>query len=729
MGEERARDMAVRIGGLEPAAPRAAWSAPGDILTIAMRRRWQITLVILASVLVALSLAMTSTPRYISTATVMLDVYQSDIADIRAVAAGVTSDSRDVRSQVEVLVSRNVLGRVVDSLELTTDPYFNPTLDDTPPSVLRFLNPLYYMSQARAGVSAVLSSIKEAASSEETAMQRPVLSERDRAIDILRASTTVAPVHFSFVFNISVELPDARKSALVANEIARQYILNQIDLKYERTEQATAWLRQRVEDLRVQLEEAEAALAVFLEKSGLRPEDSNEALLIRLGSARDRLAEIEEQRAELLNRRAALDAIDPGRMTVEDLRDLGQAGVLNGIERVADMIERGQSGARETLRTLTENQRQRVATDIANADINIANLRRNIEQVEEQLRSRSEQLTKLGQLMREKETVAELYQTFLSRLGEASVQRGVYTADAVVISEARMPVKPAFPRNSSFFLGGLMAGTILAALLVGLLEALDRSFRLTEEIEAQTGYPVIGSIPQSRGVRNRSPIEHMEKNPTSPFSEAIRNLRTSIQLSNVDRKAKVVCFTSAVQREGKTTTAVATAQSFGARSVAGRRVVVVDLDLRVRRVTKLMLPGRESAPGFLAYMSGQAALDEIITRDTGASFDVIGVEETVKVTTDLFASQRFEQLLTQLRGTYDVVILDTPPVLALSDVRLIARRVDMLIFAVRWKATTHYLVQHALHLLGMFGTGNLSIVMTHVDLGKSTGYGGYYNYR
>lgn len=724
MGEERAREFPIQIENLKSASSRQVWNASGDILAIIVRRKWQIALVIFATVVISIAMAQNATPRFVATSTLMLDVNNEELTDVRNIAAGLSSDSREIRSQVEVLLSRKLMARVVDTLDLTNHPYFNPDLEASEPSLLRFLTPSYYIRLARRAVSAAIPSNPGPAGAQEPV----ILSERDKAIDTLRGVTTVIPVHFSFVFNISVELPDPRLAATVANAIADEYILNQIDLKYERTEQATVWLRQRVDELKTQLQEDEAAIAQFLEASGIRPEETTDDLIGRLSAARSRLDELTKVRAEAVRRLATIDALDAAVLTPAEVAALDEAGTLPGVGRLAGVLESNPATARDTLARAIETQRARAIADSRNADVNLANLQRNIDRLEEQLRTRSDQLTQLGQLQREAQTTGELYQTFLSRLREASVQRGIYTADAVVISEARVPIAPSYPQKMSFVMAGAMFGAILAAVMVGLLEAFDRSFRLPEELESQSGCAVIGSVPEVKLMRGRSPIDYMTKNPTSPFAESIRNLRTSIQLSDVDRKSKVICFTSAVQREGKTTTALATANSFASRNSGGRRTIIIDLDLRVRRVSKLTQAGQEGA-GLLAYMRGNATLDEIIVAGEEFPFDVIGVEQTVKVTTDMFSSHRFEQLIADLRQRYDVIVLDTPPVLALPDARLISKIADMTIFAVRWKSTSRYLVQHALRLLNMFGSRNLSMVMTYVNLGKATGYSGYYKYK
>ncbi len=713
MNELRAKDYAVAAKpgstSLEPASP--SHNAAGDFLGVLWRRKWLIGAIVLGCLALGVFWAKTVTPRYTATATVKLDVYQPGIADIETVVTGLTGDTREVRSQLQVIRSRSLLGRVVDAMDLTKDPEFNPFL--TPkedPSV-------FSMSYV---LGLVFGSPGPSAGPSE-------IEVRERAIDALAGRTNVLPVHFSFVFGVAVQTTDPQKSADIANMIAEQYILNQIEVKYRATEQAAGWLSNRVSELKVALEDAEAAVAIHRAQNELVGEEAVEQLSQRLISLRSTLSDVTKSRNEAVSRLAQIEAL----AAQQDLAGLAALTGSIRLENLAKTIA-GNGGPEAAANAAAVARfelelkavRDRLGREVTQSESSMVKLGQSIADLEVRQDKQGADLVLLRQLEREAEAASVIYETFLSRLKETSVQQGVHKADAIVISEARVPRARSFPRYRIVLGAALLIGLLIASIIVAILETLDQTFSTPDELERFTGLPVLGLIPSAPITARGNILKFAMARPTSPFMEAVRNLRTSVQLSGVDGDVQVIALASAAEGEGKTTLTMSLAHSSATQ--ANKKVLVMDCDLRRRRLTSEL--GGKGLPGIIAYFSGSKTIDDIIHPMDNGAFDIVFADKSPKITADIFASQKFERLMTELRKRYDLVIIDTPPVLALTDVRVIANYVDMLLFSVSWKRTRRKLVRAAMAALAMTKPKRIATVMNRMNIGKSIGYYGSYYY-
>lgn len=718
MNELRAKDYAIAAQPspaiVESGAPQT--SSATDVLSIVWRRKFLIGAIVIVALALGVLWARSATPRYTASATLKLDVYQPGIADIESVVSGITGDTREVRSQLQILRSRLLLGRVVDALGLTNDAEFNPRLRprSTGPN---YFSLSYWLVQAGIFRAPKTTSVTEI-SQEEI---------RDRAIDALIARTTVIPVHFSFVFSVSVQTESPEKSAEIANVIAEQYILNQIEVKYNATEQAASWLSNRVSELKESLEESEEAIAAHRAANELTTDEAVDQLAQRLISLRSTLAEVAQSRIDAGARLAELTALS-------EAGELSKIAELTGsirLENLANTIQQdGGPDAEVNNAAVTRFNAElqavlnRLQREVSSSEQNVSKLQASVAELESRQSDQSSNMVVLRQMEREAQAASLIYETFLSRLKETTVQQGVHKADAIVISQARVPKSRSFPRYRMVLGAALFIGLFIAGAIVVLLETLDQTFSTPEELERFTGLPLLGLIPNAPVTARSNILKYAISRPTSPFVEAIRNLRTSVQLSGVDGDVQVVAVASSTEGEGKTSLCLSLGHSSATQ--ANRKVLVLDCDLRRRRMTAAL--GGRGMPGIIAYFSGTKTIDEIIHRVDSAEFDVIFADKSPKITADIFASQKFADLIAECRDRYDFIIIDTPPVLALTDVRVISGHTDMLLFAVGYKRTKRRLVRAGLAALSMTKPKRIAVVFNRMNIGKSIGYYGSYYY-
>ena len=638
-----------------------------------------------------------ATPMYRSTAVVMLNNREEQVVELGNVVGGLTADSTVVNTEVEVLKSRILLGKVVDELELTEDPEFNTSL------------------QTASMISKIEESMKSALlpTSPDTGTSIPA-STRDRTISALRSAITISNISRSLVFQVTVETMDRDKSARIANTLADLYILNQLEVKFEATEQATTWLTERVTDLQIALENAEEEVKDFRAGTSLVSTEALRGLEVQVKDMRERIDNTQAAQEAAETRLAAMRAAETPEQRAEVTNDLQ-------LQRMLPRV--GEPAIAESFETRFETLLARAENDIERQQSQLATLRESLTTLEDQIDRQSQDLITLQQLTREAEASRLLYEYFLSRLKETSAQQGVQQADSRIISPAVVPDAAASPRKTMILAMAMILGLIVGAAFVLLRESRHRAFRNAEQLETATGYAAIGQIPLIPAKRRKDAISYLKEKPSSAAAEAIRNLRTSVMLSNVDTPPKLIMTSSAVSGEGKTTVALSLTQNFAAM---GKKVLLIEGDIRRRVFGQYLQTDRTE--GIVSGLTGTRTFDDVVVHSELLGADVLLGDKGQSNAADIFSSERFSSLLEELRSRYDIVLIDTPPVLIVPDPRVIAQNVDATVFVVRWDRTQKEQVIGALREFESVGKPVSGLVLNQISPRgmKRYGYGNNY---
>jgi succinoglycan biosynthesis transport protein ExoP len=671
------------------------------------------------------------TPMYRSTAVVMLDQREEQVIDLQSVVSGLGADFLSIQAEIEVLRSRSLAERVVISAKLEQDPFFNPLLvvETAEPSLWNPINILFM------GLDLFKATIRGVVTEEPTVTSEdldPTYWVRQRAIDTLISSLIVTPMGDTYVYGLTIEVEDPTQAAFLANKVAEMYILDQLEVKFEATQQATSWLSGRVAELKVQLEAAEAAVENFTSDTTLISEESLAGLSRQIKDLREREGELLRQ-AEDLDARAAsivtLTKTSDFHALAEALSSPRLIGLASDIAALT-----GQTGAEAQRTALAarfesemSRQVQRLELERERARGQAEAVRTTITDLEAQFSAQSLDLVALRQLQREAEASRLIYEYFLNRMKETSVQQGIHQADSRILSQAVISLRPSYPQKTSTVLLAAIFGGVIGALFVLIRDQLNRSFRTSDELENATGLPVLGAIPIAPVRKRRGLLEYAVAKSSSAMVEAIRNMRTGVLMANVDRTPQVIMLTSSLPKEGKTTTSLLLAQNAAA---LGKSVLLMECDLR-RRTFRSYFP-EKPAGGLLSVLSEAMTFDEAVLHDEATGLDVLMGEETKTNAADVFSSRRFEAFLEEMRGRYDMIVIDTPPVLAVPDARVIAPLVDAVLYCVRWNVTHRDLVRNGLQMFGQIKVRVTGLALTQVDQRKLAkyGYGGYsYYYR
>ncbi|MCK0097149.1 polysaccharide biosynthesis tyrosine autokinase [Yoonia sp. F2084L] len=649
-----------------------------------------------------------ATPIYTTSASVALETRQDQVVDIESVVSGISGDQVAINTEVEVLRSRRLIGKVVTDLDLTQDPEFNRTLQET-------------SSLSLGGVAAA---VRENILGQT--VTEPVYTDQqifDAVITTLLTKISVTNIRQSYVFRITVVTENPEKSALIANRLAELYVEDQIALKFEKTAEATEWLTDRVAELQIELETSETQLKDFSSNTDLISPEGLVALNRQLKDLRERQSDLTTTFATMDMRvsalKAALETGDLSQMAAaadspEFTRLLG-----NATTPLTQEVFRNQYDA---LIARTELERSRAQTQLATVELSIVELSESIE-------TQSVELVALQQLQREAEASRLIYEFFLNRLKETSVQQGLQQAESRILSAAVVPNGPSAPRIPIILVLSLLLGLMAGAAIVLLREFSQNTFRVAEDLEARTGYAVIGQVPLIPARHRKKVLTYLQDKPNSAAAEAIRNLRTSLLLANLDKPPKVIMSTSSIPGEGKTTQSIALALNLAG---LGKKVLLIEGDIRRRVMNEYF--GIPEKPGFLSVMLGEVALRDALTTLPDMKCDVLLGEKSQTNAADIFSSERFGAFLDTLRGQYDFVIIDTPPVLAVTDARIIGRWVDTTIYTVRWDSTSHRQVLDGLKAFEQVGVKVAGLVLGQISArgmkkyGYGDSYGAYQSY-
>ena len=673
----------------------------GQMLRALWRGKWLILLAVMLGVVAGWYYGnRIADPLYTASTTVVLDpqAESASVSGLSNVVQGLSSDVVTMNTELEVMRSRLLLGQVVDELNLVELPEFNPLLK-TPSLQSRLKD---WIKESLRGTEAI------------TAADPDPETLRQRAISLLSRKLSIQILPSTRVFSLSVTTEAPVRSTRIIDTLAEAYIGSQLAEKFQAAEDATIWLTNRVSDLQADLETAEARVKAFNASTDLISQEVLIGQERQLKEMRDRSNATEQRLASAQARLVRLRAAS----TPAEQRDAAEDPTLTQL-----FDEIGTAQGREAFDARYATLVGGVQQDIARLERQLAPLRNSMQTLESQVQQQSQDLIELQQLTREAEATRLLYEYFLSRLKETSVQQGIQQADSRVLSEAVRPGGPSSPNKQMLQVIGGILGFLLVAGVLLVRELTGETFRTAAQLEAFGGRTVMGQIPLLPQRQRGNIINYLYEHPTSAASEAIRNLRTSLVLANGGEPPQVVALTSCVPGEGKTTVSIALGQNFRG---LGKKVLLLEGDIR-RRVLSQHL-GVDHKDGMMSVVLGDKRFEDVVIQDETTGVDILVSERSELNAADFFASSQFAQFLTGLREHYDVIIIDTPPVLVVPDVRVIAGLSDALLFLVRWDYTKQPQVQEALRLFQSAGQPITGFILNQIsERGMKTyGYGGRY---
>ena len=574
---------------------------------------------------------------------------------------------------------------------------------------------------------------------------------------LLEPNTRIIDIHY--------RSPNKELAARVVNAVANTYIEQNFKTKFESTMQASDWLSRQLVDLQMKVETSQEKLVKYQKEHQILGIDDKQ--------------NITTEKLDALNKE--LTTAESDRMQRESVYRLAESGDTDSAASVAAGLGQEQGKDMVAVSGLLDRlQGQKADVKIQAAQLNtqfgpaypkIAQLNNQLQEIDVQIQSemkkatarlrgdyltalRREQLlhdaleeqkqqeNKLNEsaieysfLKRDFETNRTLYEGLLQKLKEAGVTAGLRSNNIRPVDIARTPTSPAepnIPRNLGFaFILGLTSGIGLAFLL----EGVDNTVRTPEQAQAISGLPSLGMIPAGskssgessakRGLIVTGGKESVElitqSRPQSQMAESYRALRTSLLLTSVGAPPKIILITSALPREGKTTTSINTAIVLAQK---GTRVLLIDADLRRPSVHKAL--GINPRVGLSNVLTGGATLQQATVRSTiMPNLYILPAGPPPPNPAELMASAQMVDLLAELRNQYDHVILDTPPTLSVTDAVVLSIRADAVVLVIRSAQTTKPALRRSRDILAQVNARVAGVLLNAVDL-ESADY--YYHY-
>ncbi len=680
-----------------PPAPTADPApAPLELGTLfAALRRQQLRLVLAVFLGLGAGLAwltQMAVPTYLATASVVLETRTQQIVDLEGVISGLSGDSVDLNTQVAVLKSHSLMARVVDDLGLTDQAEFQPN---------------------QGGLAGWVGRM-----SQWLGLPRSDPSPLTFAVARLQDKLRIRNLPQSLVFELSVETRDPALSVAIVDRLATLYIDEQLAAKTDLTQQAITWLSARVIDLERDLAQAETAVKDFVGRTDLISADALADLQRQAKDLRQSILVAQAEQDRVLARLRVLDQpVD--RLTEDSLAGLHETELLAAFrdQRGGDRTARARFAAR------LDRLRARAAADRDRLSEGLTVLLASQATLEQRISDQASDLITLEQLEREAEATRQQYAYFLTRFKETSVQIGIQRPDARLLSAAVLPETPHRPNGAWVLTLSMAIGLGLGVIWALGRDAQQLGFKTALQLELATGQKVLGQIPRLPKTSRRAVLQTVRSDHGTAFGEAVRNLRTSVMSLGDGRGPQVVLFTSSVPGEGKTSQALAMAQNLRA---LGRKVLLIEGDVRRRVFRHYFKP--QGGTGLVAALSDPGALGRLVVTDDALGIDILACEDGLPNAADVFESQRFATLMQRARQLYDHILIDSPPVLAVTDARVLGRQADAILYVVKWDSTPPSQVQAGLAQLQGVALQADGLVLSQIDQRalKRLGYGGYY---
>lgn len=707
-----------------------------DLLNFLWRQWKLVGGVTLTALLVGSILLSRQVPVYTSTVQVLLDPRKEKAAGQDTILTESTLDVATTESQLSIIRSSVLLRRVVDKANLVNDAEFGSA-------------PAGASWSIGSAVKSIFSTPTIQKTGEQTSAQNS--AEVTNTIESLKSAMSVKRPGAGYVIEIAFTSVDPNKASKLANDIADAYVVDKLDARFDAAKRASGWLSDRLEELRKQLRESEQAVADFRSENQLTQSASagtfNQDQLAQLNSR------LVTARSDLSEKKTRLDMLEKIKAKGGSLASLPDVVASPGMadlrkqeadasRREADLLARYSDrhptvvnvrAELSDIRRSISNEIQRTAANLSNeydlAKARLESIESTLREVTGQTNLDASKTIALRELERNATVNKSLFEDFLQRARLTEEQSSFEARDARIITPAIPSGTPSAPRKSIYMLAALAIGLMGGVAAAFSVEQLNAGFTTVHQMEEMLNLPMLASITQmnsrdlvSDGKAISIPLVPTLK-PLSRLSEAIRALRSGVQMSDVDNPPKVWQFTSAIPGEGKTTIALTVATS---AAQSGQRVLLIDADLRHPSSSRFF--GREKELGLVDYLVGTVPLESAIKFADNVRYWVMSAGSKTQNPPDLLASERWKTLIELMRTKFDLIIIDTPPMGPVIDPSVVAQVVDKIVYIVGWSATARELVQQSVQQLAV-GHKVAGIVFNRVNDLQAQKYGKYaYSY-
>ncbi len=577
---------------------------------------------------------------------------------------------------------------------------------------------------------------------------------REETIAQFQANLSLQLVPKTDILRISYDALNPKLATDIVNTVIASYIHRSYETRFESTQRVSQWLQGQLDDLKQQVETSQEQMMDLQRRLGILGFDPNHNQIssqledLSRAAGQAKLARIIAE-----SRYRVLSGMDPN--TIEGTIDMTPGTVPGELMTLRSQIATARATYAQMQATLGPNHPQAKAQKaeidelakeidaeqsrlLIQAKQNFVAAKANEDQTDATLESEKTDAYKLRDDLveytlrqREFESNRTLYEGLLQRLRTAGVEAGLESLEIDVVDYALLPASPLVQNQTTIIVTTIFFSLIGGIVIAFLLESLDTGLRGVAEIEAITELPSLAVIPRARrsSAEESGQLTTAQRNisslskPKSQFAEAFRSLRTSLLLSTTDHPPKVILFTSATPSEGKTTAATNLAAVL---SQGDSKVLIIDADLRRPNVHHRF--GLNGRVGLTTLLTGTSTLAESLQRVPELpNLDVLPSGPVPPFPTEMLSSETMQKLLLGCRDLYTYIVIDSPPVLSVTDSVILARDSDAVVLVVRHGKSNKHVVRRARDLLIRSGAAITGIVLNAIDV-SSPEYYGYYGY-
>ena len=702
---------------------------------ISLREVWHLLLshkhaivsCLLVMVMLAIAVSLILPTRYEAVVRLTLNSDSQNVLgldDLQSMATGGADTLTKVETQVHILQTDSLAWDVISQLRLDQNPNFAP---------------------------------KKCRSGAEAAVDRVSPQCRSTLLRQFHARLRVESVPKTEMFELRFRNSDPVLAMTIANTLASMYMERNFKTRFEATEQASTWLAQQLDDVRKNVESTQQKVTDVQKKIGIIGTDENNNMLIsKLDEVNKQLVQAESERivrearyrVAMTENPELLASVMPG-STLQALR-IQQADLQNQYaqlsSRYGDAFPRVVQVKAQLAQVDTALQAEitKAGTQMESeykAAVRSENvLRAELEKEKKEAFKMNEGAIQYAILKRELNAGRDLYESMVKKLKEAGIMAGLKSTTVTIVDAAQIPTQKAEPHLTLNIALGILAGAFSGICLAFALENTNETIRTPGDLETQCLLPSLGVIPALTNGNSRN--GHRSRNgqqalmpadsdkllpvtlafPSSPVAEAYRSLRTTLLLASPGAPPKLILVTSALPGEGKTMTSINSAIVLAQKN---RRVLLVDADLRRPTVhTRMGVPNNSGLSGAL---SGNDPAESYVPHPTLPTLSILPAGHRPPLPSELLDSDRMRELIARWRGEFDHVIIDTPPVLGMSDAVVLSTQADAVVLVVRAAESGRQSVRRAREVLLGVHAKLAGALVNAVDLNSMDHYG-YYGY-
>ncbi len=716
-------------------------------LHIVIKHRWTILAIFSAIVVSMAVFILAATPIYQGTVRMIIEKENPKVLSVQEVMAVDSSGTDYYQTQYKIIESRTVAREVISRLHLDKSEEFVPT-------------------KKKGIISGAVSSIREffsyIGSIFNTEDPQKIADKQKREEDSAIVSQfigriNVTPIRNSRLVDVSFEAKDPVLAAQIANALARAYIDKGLETRLKATQEAIVFLNNEIEREKKKVEEAERSLLQYKEQQGIITDFSSDVENItaqKLATLNSQVVEAEMRRAEAQTRYERAAALEKNPELAGSVSEILNNAVIQQIKAIEVTNQKRMSelankygknhpqiialrNEQETLQSRRMAEIKRIINSLQNeyavAAAKEQSLKASLSRTKGESLGLNEKAIQYSVLKREAQSTKEMYDLLFKRMKETSLTEDIRTGNVRIVDAAEIPRSPFKPKKAQNLMLAIILGLVLSIGTAFFLERMDNTIKIPDDIKNNLNISYLGPVPDFSTLPEADTPKPGElklieelitvSSPKSTASEAYRGIRTNILFSSADIAPQVLLITSSAPAEGKTLTAANLAVVM---AQMGNKVLLIDSDMRKPKLNKVFKTSRDK--GLSTILVGGCEISEAIIPTKIPNLDIISSGPVPPNPSEIIGSQKMATVLAELRGRYERIIIDSPPISAVTDASILSKYADGAIIVVRYGETHLEIIKNGINQLASVNAHIFGAILNCVNTGRESYYYYQYNY-